>query len=343
MTPLSLLPPTEDVPHSSNETTSFPHSVNKDSAFRIQTIARIACITLAALSGATLTTFSIFAAAGISVAALTTAAIVSSVALGVVFAMKTLEWCAPRLPMPLRHLAYYIHSMVKAVFSILTLGLLLPVDAERLDPKTPQECHPRQVPILLIHGFCGSSNNWLYHRQRLVGAGYSNIFTINLGSPFRSIEDYAKLVRDKVASIQQVTGQSTILLVGHSMGGLVGRTYRYDYAQEQGIRIPKIITLGTPLNGTYAAYLAAPLSPASRQMEPGSAFVCRQQELASSDDSTQYCHIGSAVDSIVLPPASSFQGGSRQTRTVEFEDTGHIELLFSDAAADLLIEELGTI
>jgi triacylglycerol esterase/lipase EstA (alpha/beta hydrolase family) len=203
------------------------------------------------------------------------------------------------------------------------------------------DCDSSQTPILLIHGFCGSSNNWLYHIQRLREAGYKNIFTINLGSPFRSIDDYACRVKHMVAKIQGLLPEHPgIALVGHSMGGLVARHYRYTYADAQHENVQKIFTIGTPLDGTYLAYLASWISPAARQMEPGSSYVQQQQQFARCDDTTKYVHIGTNVDSIVVPGSSALKGGSQHIKTAVLDATGHVEYLFSDATADLLIDEL---
>ena len=118
---------------------------------------------------------------GIGVAFMATVACVSGVALALLLAAKAWQQIAPFLPEPVRHIAYFIQSIVTGIFSIITLGIIFPIDLERRDP---QEGSPTQTPILFIHGFCGSSNNWLYHRHRLEGAGYKNLFTINLGTPF---------------------------------------------------------------------------------------------------------------------------------------------------------------
>ncbi len=311
-----------------------------DSSIKIKTIAHIAFVTLSSICAAALAVSITMAVIGVAVGMMTTAATVSAVALAMLLAAKAWQQWTPYLPSTLRIVANYIQSVVTAVFSILALGIIFPINLEKQDPKNLQECNPHQIPVLLIHGFCGSSNNWLYHRQRLLGAGYQNIFTINLGTIFQSVEQYTSLVRQKVADIRRITGMREIILVGHSMGGLVCRDYRYKHAEADQMHVRKIITVGAPLNGTYTAYLASWISAAAKEMEPSSPYVRQQQERAAADDRTDYVYIGTHVDSIVIPTSSALEGGARQARRAMLNATGHIEFLFSDATADLIIDEL---
>jgi triacylglycerol esterase/lipase EstA (alpha/beta hydrolase family) len=295
---------------------------------------------LSALSAIGAAVGTVLCVIGIAASAMTTVASVSGIAFAVLCAAYAWQRWTPFLPEPAQRLANFIQSIVTSVFSIITLGVILPIDLEQKDPKSPQGCIPNQTPILMIHGFCGSSNNWVYHKQRLQGAGYQNLFTINLGSPFHSIGEYTSLVQQKIEDIKRITRQNEVILIGHSMGGLVSRAYRYAYAERQQMNVRKIITLGTPLDGTYMAYLASWVSGAAQEMEPGSPFVRGQQGQACLDDATEYFHIGSRVDSIVIPNSSALEGKGRRVKTETLNATGHIELLFSDEAADLIIDEL---
>jgi len=311
-----------------------------DSGLRISKIARRAFIVVSAAFAFSAAASLAAIAMGVAVSTMTSIACVSATALAILLTAAAWPKCASALPEPFRHMAYSIQSIATATFSVLTLAAIFPVDLERLDPKSPQDCDASQIPILLIHGFLGSSNNWLYHRQRFLASGYRNVFTINLGSPCHSIEHYSDLVRQKIEYICQITGQKKIILIGHSMGGLVSRRYRNVHADAQGVLVQKVITVGSPLDGTYAAYLASWFSAASREMEPGCSFVRQEQEQAARDDTTEYFHIGSKVDGIVIPNSSALAGGGRRVRTAVLEATGHIEYLFSDATADLIINGL---
>jgi hypothetical protein len=75
-------------------------------------------------------------------------------------------------------------------------------------------------------------------------------------------------------------------------------------------------------------------------MEPASSYVQEQQAHAARDDMTDYFHIGTKVDSIVVPGSSALEGGDKHAKIAVLNATGHIEFLFSDTTADLIINEL---
>ena len=129
------------------------------------------------------------------------------------------------------------------------------------------------------------------------------------------------------------------------MGGLVAREYNQRFSKEDGIEVLDICTLGSPLDGTLIANLS-PLLPASKcakQMQKSSRCVQEQQEkAASAEEKTCYLHIASRCDFLIQPVISATMGNASEKRMqVEWLDgTGHISLLFSDRAADLIINYL---
>jgi triacylglycerol lipase len=90
-------------------------------------------------------------------------------------------------------------------------------------------------------------------------------------------------------------------LFGFSMGGLVCRTY----AQRLGglARIRRLVTLATPHQGTYAAYLYD--RPACLQMRPGSQFLADLNRDADLLAQIYFASIWTPLDLTILPPASS--------------------------------------
>jgi len=233
-----------------------------------------------------------------------------------------------------------IRAFIADILSAIALGILFPINLKRFDPKNIDECDKRQTPILLIHGFLGSSNNWMYHRHRMKERKYTNIFTVNLGDPRKSIEDYAKVVADRVQEIQTLTGRKDLVMVCHSMGGLVAQQYLYG-AFENKSGVKKIITIGTPFCGTHIAHLASWVSQAAREMIPGSLLIDRLQQSAKNDRTTQYYPVATKTDVIVLPIISALGGEVKAQKTKSLNATGHISYLFSPAAADEVLNALG--
>jgi hypothetical protein len=61
-----------------------------------------------------------------------------------------------------------------------------------------------------------------------------------------SIEEYAERLNDMLKIVQEITESDEIILVAHSMGGLVARKYLQKY---QPTNVPKLIMIGTPNKG----------------------------------------------------------------------------------------------
>lgn len=236
------------------------------------------------------------------------------------------------MPDRLRRSINYIHTTVVDLFSLAMLLLFFPINLERVDPKTYDPSGG--PPIFLVHGFLGSSNNFLYLRRRLEKAGFTNVFTINLGHPFQSIDQYADRVNKKRKEIQTIVGEEGMVFIGHSMGGLLAEECGRKKAKE-------IITIGTPLEGTKMAQIASSLSEAAEEMKCDSARLKKLQSKVQEDPKTRYFHIATQVDHIVRP-ATSAEGPDNHKHTT-LDATGHIGYLFSKRVADLIIEELDSL
>lgn len=227
-------------------------------------------------------------------------------------------------------------SLLTGTAAIGALMVTWPIDLQRYNP-TSEECDPNQTPILLIHGFTGSSNNWLFQAYNLKKAGHRNIFTINLGSAFQDMDSCADKVHDMVELIKERTGRSDLTMIGHSMGGLVGIHYHQKYPED--VEVKDIITLGAPLDGTRVAVLAQ-FSPLARQMLEGSPFVRQMQELMEKDLSTRYLHFVSDCDWFIWPSYSSGAGTAPKTKVIHLEQTGHVPFLFSETVSREIITHL---
>lgn len=338
--------PTMKVPSSPGDLEmQKPANDDKSPGFRFKRAAQIAFITLASVLGAVAVGAGIAAIValaaspvGVMGVAGTVAIVAASILLGLLL-LKAYQLISPHLPNWMRIPLNYVQSLVCGIVSAVALAVLFPFNLEKRNP-TKEQCNPDQTPILMIHGFLGSSNNWLYHRHRMQKAGLDNLFTVNLGNPFHSIDTYAQRVHQMVLEIKEKTGRNDLQIVCHSMGGLVARHYNEKYAEQDGVTIKDIVTLGTPLAGTRVAWLTMGMSKAGRQMFPNSDFVQRQREAALKNETTHHYHIASKCDYVIRPLVSATLGDAPNTKVDWLDGTGHISYLFSDAAADKVIHYL---
>jgi triacylglycerol lipase len=90
-------------------------------------------------------------------------------------------------------------------------------------------------------------------------------------------------------------------LVGFSMGGLVSRYY----IQRRGgrDRVRKFVTIGTPHNGTWTAYLRS--NPGARDMRPGSAFLADLNGDIRVLELVSLVSIWTPFDLMIMPATSS--------------------------------------
>jgi triacylglycerol esterase/lipase EstA (alpha/beta hydrolase family) len=211
---------------------------------------------------------------------------------------------------------------------LLMLGVLtatFPFTLSARQPKVLKE----QTPILLIHGYLHNSSGWFYIRHQLVKQGY-RVYTIDLGSPFNSIQQYAQKVDQKAKRIALETGTQKLNIVAHSMGGLVASCYATDYAPSGSVE--KIVTLGSPMEGTKLASLAAAIrfGECARQMEHNSSFVMQQNQ-KNANSSTQFYHL-SAVGDPIIRPNSSALANNPKAKIQQIFGLGHTSFFCSPQA-----------
>jgi predicted alpha/beta hydrolase family esterase len=246
--------------------------------------------------------------------------IVSAVVLSILCLVEFAIAIKPYLHEKLQEVANMVRAFCVDIFALLALGCLYPFSQTWFDPKA-EECSKDHTPTLLIHGYLHNSSGWAYFRYRLKLAGQKNIFTIDLGHPFLSMEDYVKKVAAKIKEIQELTGRKDIKLIGHSMGGIIA-SYLATHMESSKVDVKSVITLGSPLNGTCLHGLGL----AAKQMHCGSSFVKKLRENILESEIPFY-HIGSENDEIIKPSNSTVMEENKHT---VFNNLGHASYLFSD-------------
>lgn len=192
---------------------------------------------------------------------------------------------------------------------------------------------PPGTPILLVHGYCNDSSVWTYIQRRLVKESTSPVYTIDLGRPFGSLIEHAEKVKVRAEEIRRETGKNELILIGHSMGGVVSALV----ALEEPYFVSHLFTIGSPLGGTYLANIALGLN--GKEMRRASKLLCELEQKLKAHTQTAIYHIGTKTDQIVIPWSSSLRGCCPDKEFL-FEDIGHASLLFSPRVADLLVHWL---
>lgn len=194
-------------------------------------------------------------------------------------------------------------------------------------PFTPWRHDPAGgPPILLVHGYTLNRACWLAAYWRLRRLGYRNVYTLNVVPMFAPLEVLCDSVGAAVRAVAHLSGEGRVFAVGHSQGGLL---LRLCATREQDLPLAKIITLGSPHQGTRIAVFG--VGENARQMRVGSELLQRLGQPRAPMVS-----IYSRVDNLVIPAHSASLGDD----DVVFADKGHLTLLYDDAVLRALVNEL---
>jgi triacylglycerol esterase/lipase EstA (alpha/beta hydrolase family) len=155
-------------------------------------------------------------------------------------------------------------------------------------------------PVILVHGVLVNDGVWLPVKRHLARRDELAVYTINYGPPYGDIEHFADQLAVKVQGVCDQTAATRVLLICHSMGGLVARAYVRRYSAS---RVERIVTLGTPHHGSMLAWLY--FGRCLAQMRPGNAWLAELNRDEASACPVPITSIWSRHDSMVCPQASS--------------------------------------
>ena len=188
------------------------------------------------------------------------------------------------------------------------------------------EVTPEAPPVLIIHGFLGTRGSMYLLERRLVDDGFV-VVSFNLGTlNVRDIRRSAFLIHRKIERILAQTPSQQIDIIGHSMGGLIGLYYVKKLGGHARVR--KLIMMGTPVRGTWAALMGVVTlglwSTSSWQLLPRSRFL---DELAQGPvpPGVEVHTIAAARDWVVPLPTTKVDGASSTTVPL-----GHSSLVVSE-------------
>src|SRR5450631_1818012 len=234
-------------------------------------------------------------------------------------------WRTPRPPQAQLDLAGMARLFIGEVFAVAASWPLIAL--HRLVMRDPDPA-PAQLPIVLVHGVLVNDGVWFMMRRYLARHGIGAVYTVNYGPPYGDIDHFAEQLSVKIESVCAATGAARVLIVGHSMGGLVARAY---LRQRGPARIERIITLGTPHHGSVLAWIY--VGRCLAQMRPGNAWLAELNREETKPSPVPIVSIWSRHDSLVVPQASS---ELRCAENVAVVGVGHNALLNDRDTAVLL-------
>jgi pimeloyl-ACP methyl ester carboxylesterase len=206
------------------------------------------------------------------------------------------------------------------------------VSADLARDAWPRTCGPRHVqaalgdpgrtapPVVLVHGFAGSSTTWFAVRRALRADGRT-VVSFDYRPWAASVDELADRLIETVEDVLAATGAGTVHLVGHSLGGVIIALA----LTRDGLagHVDLVVTLGSPFSGSPWAGML-PLGPLVRALQPGSPLL-RRVAAAPAPVGVRWLAFGSTLDAIV--PAHRAVPANRQATRVLVDAAGHCGML----------------
>lgn len=189
---------------------------------------------------------------------------------------------------------------------------------------------PRGLPVLLVHGYGANGGFWVHLAAELEAQGVSHA-TVDLEPVFGDIDDYAQQLEQAVQALLAATGSAKLVIVAHSMGGLVARAWLRRFGAS---RVARIVTLGTPHHGTDLAQMG--VGDNARQMRRDAEWLA---QLDAGDRHLRglITSIYSYHDNIIAPQDSCHLPGARN---IALPGVGHVAMGRHPAIVKRILAEI---
>jgi pimeloyl-ACP methyl ester carboxylesterase len=186
-------------------------------------------------------------------------------------------------------------------------------------------------PVIVLHGYAMNRANFVPLAYRLARAGLGPIFGFEYWTLGR-VAAGARQLGWFIDEVREATGAAQVDVIGHSMGGVVGRYY-VALAHGDGI-VRNLVTLGSPHAGTDLS--AVGIGHPARELLLGSALLARLAA-APPPSSTRVTAIWSRADALV---PGAWQTPLPGAEVIVYDDLGHVALLGSRRVAAEIAQRL---
>lgn len=198
-----------------------------------------------------------------------------------------------------------------AVIFVIALAAAAPLVAQdgagRLSTdRTPLPVTGLRTPVVLVPGWSDDSETLEPLRERFLAAGWSPmaIEVVAFEDPVGSNHDHAEELDAAVDRLRERTGNGSVDVVAHSMGGLATRLFLQEGGREE---VRRAVFVATPHRGTWLAMLA--WGDGGEEMKPGSPFLLELRNVRGVPPGVEALTIRSKVDLHILPPESATLNG----------------------------------
>jgi triacylglycerol esterase/lipase EstA (alpha/beta hydrolase family) len=177
---------------------------------------------------------------------------------------------------------------------------------------------PASAPVLLLHGLLCNAGVWHPLKKYLAARNIGPVYALSYGPPLASIESFAEQTAAKIDAILAATHARQVVVVAHSMGGLVARAYLRRWG---GAKVSRVITIGSPHRGSVLAHIFPGRSLS--QLRPRNAWLAGLGT-STAGAGPPIVSLWSWHDSMVAPQTSSVL---ERAENVALTGIGHNALL----------------
>ena len=165
---------------------------------------------------------------------------------------------------------------------------------------------PEKTPVLFVHGAGGTPRDWNYFIKRLDKTRYQPWYYYYASG--MSLNDTAFWLNKIVIKLKARYGFNQLVVVAHSMGGLVARRFIAYNTDSGGNYITQFISISTPWGGIETAALGVNFLPVSMpswsDLAPGSEFLTRMYRQSLPKTLRFYLFAGALPDKSGHPTTS---------------------------------------
>jgi triacylglycerol lipase len=177
-------------------------------------------------------------------------------------------------------------------------------------------------PVVLVHGMVDNRSVFTRLRRELLRKGFGHVESVSYSPLLGDVRTAARALAERVEVICAETHYDTVDLVGHSLGGVIGRYYVQRLGGDRRVRT--LVTLGAPHAGTRTAHLLP--HRLARQLRPGSALLAELDRRVPGCRS-RFVAVWSDLDQMIVPQRNArIEHPDLDVRNVLVPSVGHLSL-----------------
>ena len=227
-----------------------------------------------------------------------------------------------------------VAGFLSSVSSQLMVYLTYPLGfAKRLWKPSPSPSCSRP-PVLLVHGLYHNASAWYLYKWWLKRRGYEKVFSWSFNTLKYDFWELADQLKEVVREASGLCGGEPVILMGHSMGGLLTRAAIADPATAKLVRAAVI--LGAPNHGSKLSALA--FGRLGRSIKHNGELVTRLNAMPAPRNMPKL-NLYSALDNMVLP-TSSLEVPEKGWIQSETAPISHVSMLYHIPTVRLVMEFL---